>query len=167
MSRPTFVATYPGGHANQMAMQWHILAFRELTPEDLYAALRLRQEVFVVEQHCAYLDLDNKDQRAMHVLCTLHGKLVAYLRALAPGLSYPESSLGRIVVSPDMRGQQLGRALVQRGIDYNLSRWPDRDIAISAQAHLQDFYASLGFAGEGDEYPEDGIPHRKMRYRAP
>ena len=89
--------------------------------------------------------------------------VVAYLRCIAPGSDNPDSQLGRIVVRPEARGQDLGRELVRRGIAHNQARWPGRDIRISAQAHLQDFYSSLGFVGEGEEYLEDGIPHRRMR----
>ncbi len=92
-----------------MTLEWKTLAFAELTVEGMYAVLRLRQEVFVVEQSCAYLDLDNLDQHASHMLCMRDQKLVAYQRCLAPGLSYPESSLGRIVVCPALRGQQVGQ----------------------------------------------------------
>lgn len=147
-----------------MRFEWKIFSFAEFSLEELYAVLRLRQEVFVVEQNSPYLDLDGLDQQATHMLCKDDGALIAYQRCLPPGLKYPESSLGRIMVSGQMRGQQLGRELAQRGIDFNLLHWPSSDICISAQAHLQDFYGSLGFTAEGDEYPEDGIPHRQMRY---
>lgn len=150
-----------------MNLEWHTLEFRRLTVEWLYAVLRLRQQVFVVEQDCVYLDLDNLDQHAIHMLCWGDGTLLAYQRCLAPGLSYPESSLGRIVVCPSQRGQQLGRALVQRGIEHNLSRWPQSGIRINAQAHLQPFYSEFGFIAEGDEYLEDNIPHRQMLYARP
>lgn len=150
-----------------MKLEWQALEFRQLTVEWLYAVLRLRQQVFVVEQDCAYLDLDNLDQHAIHMLCSGDGKLLAYQRCLAPGLSYSESSLGRIVVCPSLRGQRLGRALVQRGIEHNLSRWPGSGIRINAQAHLQPFYSEFGFLAEGDEYLEDNIPHRQMFYARP
>lgn len=150
-----------------MSDQWHIAPFRQLSTEQLYAVLRLRQEIFVVEQDCVYLDLDGQDQQAIHMFLSRGPDIVAYQRCLPPGISYPESSLGRIVVQPDARGAQLGRDLVQRGIDHNLRHWPDNDICISAQAHLQGFYSSMGFIGEGQEYIEDGIPHRQMRYPAP
>lgn len=150
-----------------MTLQWQILAFPELDAHQLYAVLRLRQQVFVVEQQCAYLDLDNLDQQARHMLCTRDGKLLAYQRCLAPELVYPESSLGRIVVDSSMRGQRLGGELVRRGIAYNLSRWPHTAIRINAQAHLQPFYAELGFVAEGEEYLEDNIPHRQMRLPVP
>ena len=146
---------------------WQIASFAELTTAELYGVLQLRQEVFVVEQDSAYLDLDGVDQDAIHMLCKRDSGIVAYQRCLAPGLKYPESSLGRILVCQAMRGQQLGRELVKRGIEHNLQHWPGHDICISAQAHLQGFYGSLGFVAEGEEYLEDRIAHRKMRYSAP
>jgi ElaA protein len=146
-------------------LEWQVLSFSELTGEQMYAALRLRQQVFVLEQNCAYLDLDNLDQQATHMLCLRDGGLLAYQRCLAPGLTYPESSLGRIVVCPAMRGQQLGKELVRRGIEHNLLQWPGSGIRINAQAHLQNFYAALGFVAEGNEYLEDNILHKQMRYQ--
>jgi len=148
-----------------MDYQWLTRTFAELSQAQLYALLRLRQEVFVVEQHCIYLDLDGLDQDARHMLCMLDDRLLAYQRCLAPGLSYPESSLGRIVVSPGARGRQLGRALVQRGVDFNIRHWPRADIRINAQAYLRGFYTDLGFVAAGEEYVEDGIPHVQMLYR--
>lgn len=150
-----------------MTLVWQTVGFAELSAEEVYAMLRLRQQVFVVEQRCAYLDLDNLDQQAVHMFCRRDGEFVAYQRCLAPGLSFSESSLGRIVVSPEMRQRQLGRELVRRGIAYNLARWPGSGIRINAQAHLQDYYGGLGFVAEGEEFLEDGIPHREMRYQAP
>lgn len=147
-------------------MRWQTLSFNELTTDQLYAIGRLRQEVFVVEQQSIYLDLDGKDQLARHILFEEAGDLLAYQRCLPPGVSYPQSSLGRIVVHPRGRGQHLGRELVQLGIDHNLAQWPGSGICISAQAHLQDFYASFGFQAQGEEYGEDGIPHRKMLLEA-
>ena len=149
-----------------MSLHWHTLAFSQLTTEQLYAVLRLRQQIFVVEQQCAYLDLDNRDQAALHMLCNQGSQLVAYQRCLAPGDGYPESSLGRVVVSATMRGRRVGQELVRRGIEHNLSQWPAHDICISAQAHLQRFYAEQGFVAEGSEYLEDNIPHRKMRLQS-
>ena len=145
-----------------VAFRWEILAFEELDIERLYAVMRLRQAIFVVEQACAYQDLDNLDQGSRHMLCWHDEELLAYQRCLPPGVSFGESSLGRIVVAPEGRGLQLGRELVQKGIKHNLSHWPDSDIQIGAQSHLEAFYNSLGFAAAGDEYIEDGIPHLHM-----
>lgn len=147
-----------------MQVQWKISSFDDLGNDELYDVLQLRMQVFILEQASFYLDLDGKDHAASHMLGTVAGGLCAYQRCLPPGLSYPESSLGRILVAPKWRGRSLGRELVSRGIAHNLDKWPGRDICISAQAHLQSFYAELGFCSEGAEYQEDGIAHRKMRY---
>jgi len=149
-----------------MNLEWRTQSFSEFTPGQLYEVMRLRSDIFVVEQASIYLDADNKDQVADHVIGSIDNEICAYLRALPPGVSYPQSSLGRILIAQKYRGHQLGRDLVKRGIAHNLSKWPDSDICISAQSHLQDFYASLGFAAEGEVYAEDGIPHRKMRLLA-
>jgi ElaA protein len=131
-----------------MTLHWRTAAFGELSPVDLYAILQLRQHVFIIEQDCIYPDLDNLDSAATHMSAWRDDEIVAYQRCLPPGVSYAESSIGRIVVAPAGRGLKLGRELVQRGIDYN--------------AHLQGFYGSLGFTPLGDEYIEDGIAHRHM-----
>ncbi|NND66407.1 MAG: GNAT family N-acetyltransferase [Halioglobus sp.] len=150
-----------------MQRSWETLPFDALGTRVLYAIMRLRQEVFVEEQNSPYLDADGADLAADHMLCREAGELVAYQRLIGPGIKYPESSMGRIVVRPALRGQGLGAELVRRGIAHNLANWPGVDICISAQAHLEKFYGTLGFTGEGEIYDEDGIPHRKMRYRAP
>ncbi|MFK8048577.1 MAG: GNAT family N-acetyltransferase [Halioglobus sp.] len=145
-----------------MAFHWEISTFDALSNNSLYQAMRLRQAVFVVEQNCIYPDLDGLDQESTHVLCWRDEELLAYQRCLPPGLSYSESSLGRIVVSPAGRGHKLGRELVQRGIDINMKQWPQSNIKIGAQAYLRSFYQSLGFVVLGDEYIEDGIAHIHM-----
>ncbi|MEP0201202.1 MAG: GNAT family N-acetyltransferase [Halioglobus sp.] len=145
-----------------MTLDWQTAAFDDLTPAQLYAILQLRQNVFIIEQDCIYPDLDNLDAMATHMSAWRSNDIVAYQRCLPPGASYQESSIGRIVVAPAGRGLKLGRELVQRGIDYNRARWPNSNIQIGAQAHLQSFYGSLGFTPLGDEYIEDGIPHRHM-----
>lgn len=147
-----------------MTYQWQTSDFGGLNTLELYAALRLRQQVFVLEQNCAYLDLDNLDQNAVHMMCWRAGDLLAYQRCLAPGANFSESALGRIVVSAPARGRDLGRELVRRGIRHNLERWPNNDIRINAQAYLQAFYAELGFVAEGDVFDEDDIPHIQMVY---
>ena len=150
---------------NDNSVSWQSAAFQELAVTQLYAILALREEVFIVEQECVYRDIDGLDQQSRH-LCAWQGdELLGYARCLPPGLEYPASAIGRIVVSPRARGRNLGRELVQRSIAVNLDRWPDAGITISAQAHLEDFYRSLGFDSDGDVYDEDGIPHIKMHYR--
>ncbi|MEH6608404.1 MAG: GNAT family N-acetyltransferase [Halioglobus sp.] len=122
----------------------------------------MRQNVFIIEQDCLYPDLDDLDQDAMHMTGRNGESLQAYQRCLAPGVCYQESSIGRIIVAPFSRGTQLGRELVQRGIDHNRSQWPDHGIQIGAQAQLTKFYSSLGFVSLEDEYMEDGILHVHM-----
>ena len=147
-----------------MSVVWSTSSFGQLGKRELYELIRLRQDVFIVEQDCAYADLDGLDEKSFHMRGYEDGKLLAYQRLLPPGLSYPESSIGRILVGPEGRGRQLGRELVQRGIDYNMNHWPESPIRIGAQAHLADFYGSLGFNVDGEEYVEDGIPHVHMVY---
>lgn len=148
-----------------MAPHWLNTPFAALAAAQLYALLQLRQDVFVVEQNCAYPDLDGLDQHGWHMRCLQGDAVLAYQRCLPPGISYPESSLGRIVVSPQARGTGLGRELVQRGINFNRQQWPESDIYIGAQAYLEAFYGGLGFISEGEPYLEDGILHIHMRLR--
>ena len=150
-----------------MNYQWRMALFNQLSGTELYAILRLRQAVFVVEQHCVYLDLDNLDQVAAHLTCHDGERLLGYLRCLPPGSPYNESSLGRIVVAAPRRGHYIGRELVRRGLRHNLAQWPASDIVINAQSYLRDYYTALGFVAEGDEYDEDGIMHVRMRHRRP
>ncbi len=148
------------------APAWELLDFDELGLNQLYALLQLRQRVFVVEQNCPYLDLDDLDQASRHLLAWENGQLLACARCLPPALAYPDSSIGRVIVAPAGRGRRLGSELMRRAIDHNLTCWPAADILIGAQAHLQAFYGDLGFVSEGDEYIEDGIAHIHMRYPA-
>lgn len=141
--------------------QWQWRAFLELTPAELYAALRLRAEVFIVEQNCPYLDLDDCDQACDHLLGWQEGRLVAYLRLVPPGVKYAEPSLGRVITSASVRRTGVGRELFQVGLEECLRRWPGQAIRIGAQAYLERFYGSFGFVAESD-YVEDGIPHLLM-----
>lgn len=150
-----------------MALRWHIASFNELGNDELYEALKLRQEVFAVEQDCVYQDVDGLDQQAIHIACWDLDTLLAYQRCLPPGLQEAESTLGRIVVAPAARGRDLGRELVRRGIRHNLQRWPGADIRIHAQAHLEKFYRELGFVTDSEAYLLDGIPHLEMLLSRP
>ena len=143
-------------------VRWEYLAFDSLSPAALYALLKLRSEIFVVEQECVFLDPDGLDQDAFHCLGWEGSALVAYQRCLPPGIPYAESSIGRIVIDPRQRGRDLGRELVVRGIEFNARRWPGHPIRIGAQARLTRFYESLGFVVDGEMYMEDGIEHVNM-----
>nr|BDT33174.1 GNAT family N-acetyltransferase [Myxococcus sp. MH1] len=146
---------------------WQWKAFAELTLEELYAVLALRQEVFVVEQRSIYQDVDGLDPSSLHLLAH-EGEgperlLCAYLRILPPDVKFPgAASLGRVVTSPRARGRGLGRELTERGLARLEALYPDATIRISAQDYLRAFYTSLGFVAEGEVYDEDGIPHIEM-----
>lgn len=146
-----------------MEVHWQYYSFSDLSNELLYAILAVRQEVFVVEQTCYYLDADGLDLHALHVVGRVGERIAAYTRVLDVGRSYPNyASIGRVLTAPFARGQQLGRPLMQYSLQVLRENFGFQPVKISAQAHLQNFYGSLGYEGVGDEYLEDGIPHRAM-----
>jgi len=141
---------------------WICKKFNQLTPEELYAILRLRSEVFVVEQNCVYLDPDNKDLYCDHLMGWQENKLLGYSRIVPAGISYVESSIGRVVSSPTARGQGIGRELLTQSIHTLYTLHGKRDIRIGAQYYLKQFYTSFGFVQKGEIYLEDGIEHIEM-----
>lgn len=143
-------------------MQWKIEAWNEIDRDGLYALLQLRAEVFVVEQDCAYQDLDGKDEVALHVSAWDAGECVATARVLPPGVSYAEPSIGRVVVKESARLTGLGRLLMGHALAASCDRWPTAGVRISAQTYLEAFYRSLGFAPSSEPYLEDGLPHVQM-----
>ena len=143
-------------------MRWVLKKFQELTPDELYALLRLRAEVFVVEQTCAFQDLDNKDQPSYHLLGYLQDELVAYTRLVPPGISYTAASIGRVVTSPAHRKKGFGKLLMQESIKVCDQLFGKNTIMIGAQCYLIEFYSSLGFVLSGEIYLEDGIEHIEM-----
>lgn len=145
-------------------MTWEIKHFKALTTTELYECIKLRLEIFVEEQACIYVDLDDKDKSCYHLLGYEDGMLVAYLRILPKGISYEQASLGRIAVCSQYRKKHLGHKLVQRGIDYIIEELGECEIKISAQSYAIPFYEKLGFQVVSEEYLEDGIPHKKMLY---
>lgn len=138
--------------------------FQELSNEELYASMVLRQEVFVLEQNCPYLDADGKDQDAWHLLgFDTKGSLIAYLRILPKGISYENyPSIGRVVTSQSIRRNGAGKALMLRALEETDRLFPGEALKISAQVYLLRFYSDLGFQAVGEEYLEDGIPHIAM-----
>ncbi|MGL5966831.1 MAG: GNAT family N-acetyltransferase [Kluyvera sp.] len=145
-------------------IRWQDLHHSELTVPALYALLKLRSEVFVVEQACIYLDIDGDDLvgENRHLLGWKGDELVAYARILVSEASLEPVTIGRVIVSPAVRGERLGYQLMERALDSCQQRWPDRAIYLGAQAHLRDFYAHFGFITVTDVYDEDGIPHIGM-----
>jgi ElaA protein len=135
-----------------------------LTLAELYALLQFRQEVFVVEQTCPYLDADGKDPLAWHLwLANPECQMLAYCRLLPPGVSYPDhASIGRVISRSSHRATGLGRRLMVSALEETRRLWPESPIRISAQCYLEGFYTSLGFQGLGEIYMEDDIPHRAM-----
>lgn len=137
--------------------------FSDLSIVELYACMRLRQEVFVVEQDCPYLDADGKDQQSWHLLGWQNQQLVAYTRLVPGGISYPDYvSIGRVVTHQSVRRTGVGRALMQESIRQIARLFPEMPVKMSAQCYLVDFYKSFGFETTGAAYPEDGIPHIAM-----
>ena len=143
-------------------IKWICKKFDELRPDELYASLQLRNEVFVVEQNCVYQDLDDKDQLAWHLMGWKGNKLVAYTRLIPPGVSYPEASIGRVVTSPSARRTGLGRDLMMRSLQEMKKLFNDGPVRLGAQLYLKDFYISLGFVQTSEVYLEDGIEHIEM-----
>jgi len=138
--------------------------FEELSPFELYEIIRLRVEVFVVEQNCVYQDLDNKDLHAHHLMLFVEsGELVAYTRLLPPKISYPEyPSIGRVVSDYNFRNQGFGKIVMDESMRQMEKLFPGQPIKISAQSYLLKFYSGFGFVPVGEEYMEDNIPHTAM-----
>ena len=137
-------------------------SFEELNKEELYQLLALRAEVFVVEQDCAYQDVDGKDLKALHVLGKLGTKLIGYARIFPPGAYFEEASMGRIVIQKDHRSSGLGKEIVLAAQQSVFDYFKTQKIRLSAQSYLQEFYKELGYHSSGEEYLEDGIPHIAM-----
>lgn len=144
------------------SIEFHSVPFDGLKREQLYEALRLRSEVFVVEQDCVYQDIDRKDYIAIHVLMYEGTELVGYTRLFGPGDYFDLSSIGRVVVSPGVRGKGYGKILMEETLREAYKRFGRVPIDISAQQYLIKFYNDLGFEAYGEGYLEDGIPHIRM-----
>jgi ElaA protein len=143
-----------------MPTTWFVREFAELSLEQLYAIIQLRERVFVVEQSCAYIDADGADPTCKHLWAERDGDIVAYLRVVPAGVKFAEVSIGRVITAKSARGTGLGRELMKRGIA--LAGGDERPIRIGAQAHLSNWYAELGFEKASDVYWEDGIAHVEM-----
>lgn len=136
--------------------------FEDLNVNELYKLLKLRTDVFVVEQDCAYHELDGFDKRAMHVLGYENDELVAYARVLPPGTVYDLASIGRVVVKKEARQAGFGRLLFKAALEEAQSLYPNKEIKIQAQTYLEDFYKSFGFKTISEPYPDVGIWHVDM-----
>lgn len=145
-----------------MSIEFKIKPFNELTVAELYNVLQLRSEVFVVEQNCVYQDIDGKDSKALHLIGTFDGSIVAYARLFAPGYYFDNASIGRVVINANYRDRKWGHSLMQAAISGIKDYYGQDVITISAQLYLKKFYEGHGFIQEGDEYLEDDIPHIRM-----
>jgi ElaA protein len=143
-------------------IDWSLKKFEDLSTLELYEILRLRSEVFVVEQNCVFLDMDDKDQFSQHLQGRIDGQLAAVVRILPPGLAYDEPSIGRVVSSPKFRRKGVGIELMKTAIEKTISLYGAVPIKIGAQLYLKKFYESFGFLQCSETYLEDDIPHIKM-----
>lgn len=145
---------------------WQVKYFPELTLNEFHDIIALRLKAFVVEQNCAYLDLDGKDKKSYHVICRDgYGNVVATARILPPGLSYDDVAIGRVVIDESIRGKGIGHDLMDQSMKYAEAEFGKVPIRISAQKHLELYYNKHGFVSSGKEYLEDDIPHVEMLYK--
>ena len=142
---------------------WQCLHFSQLSIEQVYEILRARNEVFVVEQNCPYQDCDNKDLDAMHITGHMENNLVAYMRILSPGISFPgAASIGRVLTAPIGRKKGIGKALMKYSIQQCENLYENFPIIIAAQLYLEKFYLEFGFNRSSENFLEDNIPHLLM-----
>lgn len=146
-----------------MEIKFKIKRFNELSLTELHDLLKLRSEVFVVEQNCVYLDVDGKDDKALHLLGTFGDELVAYVRIFKPGDYFDEASIGRVLVKQIYRNRKWGYDLMHVAIRVTKSELNETNITISAQCYLQKFYENVGFVQTSEMYLEDDIPHIEMK----
>jgi len=146
-------------------LNWQCKSFKELNTDQLYNILKVRQDVFVVEQNCVYADMDSDDRDCLHLFATTENdnlNIVAYLRIVPPGIQYPQASIGRVLTTEQTRGTGAGLSLVTKALEKLATQYPTYDVKISAQVYLQTFYKNFGFAIISPVYDEDGIDHIDM-----
>ncbi|KQK26998.1 GNAT family acetyltransferase [Chryseobacterium aquaticum] len=141
---------------------WKIKSFEEITTSELYEIIKARVDVFVVEQDCPYPDLDDYDQKALHLWAEQDQKVLAYCRIFNQGIKYPETSIGRVLTTEKGRGKNFGKQLIQYAVETIENRFRTSEIRISAQDYLLRFYSGFGFEDTGKKYLEDNIPHTEM-----
>ena len=146
-------------------MDYKVKEFNELSNNELYNILRLRNNVFIVEQKCPYDDIDGKDIKSQHLLLEDNGRLAGYLRILPKGLSFHQPSIGRVLIGKEYRGNGFAREMMLKAIQFIQLKWKEKEIKISAQVYLKEFYNSLGFIEVSEPYLEDDIPHIDMIYK--
>ena len=145
-----------------MDKKWLLQTFNELSTLELYYILEARNSVFVVEQYCNYLDTDGKDIKSYHLTCIINNEVAAYCRILPPGVSYMETSIGRVLTIQKYRRLGLGKELMKLSIKHAFEKFPGNNIRIGAQMYLEEFYKELGFVTDSEDFLEDNIPHVEM-----
>jgi ElaA protein len=149
-----------------MILDWQFKHFKELSATEFHDIVALRVKTFVVEQNCPYLELDGKDKKCYHLICRDGlGNVVATARLLPPGISYPEVSIGRVVVDDSLRGNGQGHLLMEKCMQFCLDEFGNVPVRISAQKHLESYYEKHRFYSTGKEYLEDDIPHVEMLFK--
>jgi ElaA protein len=143
-------------------IRWKLCGFDALSLHELYNLLQLRTEVFVMEQACAFQDMDGTDAQAMHLLGLQGQQVVAYARCFPAGVKFAEASIGRVITRSNVRGTGLGHVLMDKAIESVGTVWGAQAIRIGAQARLKNFYSGHGFVDLGLPYLEDGIDHLEM-----
>ena len=143
-----------------MKIKWR--SFSALSKQELYSIMHLRQQVFVVEQNCPFIDADFNDEHCDHMLGYQNNELVAYLRLIKPGIQYQGPSIGRVITIEKIRGQGIGKLITLEAMDFSARKYPEQEITLSAQYRLLSFYEDLGFVSQGEIYLEDDIDHIKM-----
>jgi ElaA protein len=146
-------------------MQLKIKKFNELSNLELYKIIEARVNVFVVEQNCPYKECDNKDQNSFHLYYETKEEIIAYLRIIPAGVSYPEISIGRVLVKQEYRKKGLAKKMMKKAISFIEENFNSETIKISAQEYVLSFYQNLGFKVISDRYLEDDIPHYEMTYK--
>ncbi len=142
-------------------ISWKLFTFNEMEAGQLYQILKARQDIFIIEQNCIYPDIDQLDQKSLHLLMYHDSNFAGYLRIVPPGIKFTEVSLGRILVLPSFRGKKYAYLLVEKGKKISRSRFQGA-IRIEAQSYLTPFYEKCGFRKDSDIYDMDGIDHLQM-----
>lgn len=148
--------------ASTKTIIWKVRTFQELTVPELYKILKARCDVFIVEQNCPYPDLDDYDQKSLHLWAEIDGEILAYCRLFNFGIKYKECSIGRVLTTEKARGRNIGKQLMSYAVEVIETRFKTSQIRISAQDYLLNFYQQFGFEDTGKKYLEDNIPHTEM-----
>lgn len=143
-------------------MTWQVKKFDELLINELYEILQQRVSIFVVDQRCPYMEIDKKDPFCYHLFKKENNEIIAYLRVIPPGVLYKEASFGRVFVKTEYRGQNLGKEIVNKALEFIKEHLHEKKVFINAQNYLKDFYETFGFVSISDVYLDYNIPHVSM-----